>query len=113
MPDDRVRRTLREFLDFADAGARLVSRGRQSYDEDEMLRLAAESIMHKVGETIARLPEDFMKQHTSVSWRPMKGMRNKIAHEYEVVDYAMIWNALELRLPKDAAEVSRILDGLG
>ena len=100
-------------MEFADAGARLVDRGRQAYDDDEMLRLAAESIMHKIGETIGRLPDDFTKLHPSVSWRPMRGMRNKIAHEYEVVDYAIIWNALDLRLPKDAAEVRGILNGLG
>lgn len=109
--DDQARRTLEDFLAFADAGARLVARGRSAYDADEMLQLASEAILHKVGEAIARLPDDVTARHPSVRWRPMKGMRNRIGHEYEVVDYAILWNALERRLPEDAAAVREILAG--
>lgn len=82
----------------------------KSSARDEMLPLAAESIMHKIGEAISRLPDDFTKAHPSVRWRPMKGMRNKIAHEYRIIDHDLIWNSLEQRLPQEAAEVRKILD---
>lgn len=89
-----------------------MARGRTAYDSDEMLHYAAESIMHKVGEAVARLPDEFTAQHPGVRWRPMKGMRNRIAHQYEAVDYVMIWNALERRLPEDVEAVRSILEDL-
>lgn len=110
---ERVRETLRDLLEFADTAARLVRRGRAAYDADEMLRLAAESIVHKVGEAVSRLPDDFVAAHPTVSWRVMKGMRNRVADEYRAIDYAIVWGTLERDLPKDAAAVRAILAEMG
>lgn len=109
--DGRTRQTLGDFLDFAATGSRLVARGRDAYNADEMLRLAAEAVLHRIGEAVARLSDDFTKAHPQVNWRPMKGVRNLVAHEYAAVDYTIVWNALEHDLPREAAEVRRILDG--
>lgn len=108
--DGRTQQVLEDFLEFAGIGARLVERGRDAYDNDEMLRLAAEAILHRIGEAVARLGDDFTKAHRQVSWRPMKGMRNLVAHEYGAVDYNILWNSLEHDLPREAVEVQRILD---
>jgi uncharacterized protein with HEPN domain len=39
----------------------------------------------------------------------MHGMRNLIAHEYEVVDPVIVWNTLADELPVDVAAVQAIL----
>lgn len=109
--DERTRRTLSDFVEFSDTGARLVARGRAAYDADEMLRLAAEAILHRLGEAVARLDDDFTERHAQVRWRPIKGMRNLLAHEYGAVDHHIVWNTLEYDLPLDAAAVQRILNG--
>ena len=86
---DRDRRSLQDLVEFVDTGARLVARGRKAYDEDEMLRLAADP---------------------QVRWRGMKGMRNVVAHAYGVIDRSIMWNSLENDLPREAAEVRKILE---
>jgi uncharacterized protein with HEPN domain len=77
-----------------------------------MLRLAAEAILHKIGEAVARLPDEFIASHPGVAWRSMKATRNIVAHQNEHVDYDMIWNALARRLPAEADAIRQILDGL-
>lgn len=109
-PEDRTQQTLSDFMDFAATGARLVARGRRAYDHDEMLRLAAEAILHRIGEAVARLGDDVIQTHPQVHWRRMKAMRNLVAHEYGAVDHNLVWNTLEHHLPLEAAEVQRILD---
>ena len=108
-PDERTQRTLRDFLAFADLGARLVARGRAAFDADEMLRLAAEAILHRIGEAVSRLDSSFTEAHPEVAWRRMKGMRNVIAHDYDLVDHSILWNALESDLPREAAAIARIV----
>lgn len=108
-PGTRVAHTLRDLIRFADTAARLVARGRGSYDSDEALRLAAEAILHKVGEGAARLPDDFTAAHPDVAWRSMKAARNIVAHEHEQVDYDIIWNALANRMPGEAERIRDIL----
>lgn len=101
----RTRQVLDDLVEFTDMAARLVSRGHASYTEDEMLRLAAEAITHRVGEAVSRLPEEFVVDHPSVEWRKIKGMRNIIAHEYARVDHEIVWNTLTLKLPEVAQQV--------
>lgn len=108
--DDRTRQTLADFLDFTETGARLVARGRDAYEQDEMLRLAAESVLHRIGEAVARLGDEFTQAHPGVSWRQMKGMRNIVAHAYGAIDYEMVWTTLEQDLPRESEAVQRILD---
>lgn len=110
---DRTARALEDFLEFADAGARLVARGKNDYDNDEMLRLAAEALLHKIGEVVARLHRDdpaLIASHPEVSWRPMKGMRNLVAHDYGAIDHEIVWTTLENNLPQEAKHIRRILD---
>ncbi|MDK1473024.1 DUF86 domain-containing protein [Streptomyces sp. 549] len=109
--DARTRQTLHDFLDFAATAGRLVTRGREAYDGDEMLRLSGEAILHRIGEAVARLDDDFTAAHPEVRWRAMKGMRNLVAHDYGAVDHDILWNAIAHNLPQEAAHVQRILDG--
>jgi uncharacterized protein with HEPN domain len=96
----RTRHALEDFLEFAETAARLVARGRKAYDSDDMLRLAAEAILHRIGEAIARLPDDFLDTHPGVSWRPMMGVRDLIGHEYGAIDHRIVWNALTTDCPE-------------
>ncbi|MCR1784675.1 DUF86 domain-containing protein [Nocardioides carbamazepini] len=110
---DRTATTLADFLEFAALGARLVDRGKDAYDSDEMLRLASEALLHKIGEAVIRLERvdpDLVAAHPEVRWRAMKGTRNRVAHDYGAVDYEIIWAALADRLPEEADHVRRILD---
>lgn len=66
-------------------------------------------MLHKIGEAVTRLPDAFLDQHREVPWRAMRGLRNAVAHEYDQVDYQLIWNALVHRLPREAEAWRHIL----
>lgn len=105
-----TRQTLRDLIRLAETADRLVSRGRSAYDADEAIRLAAEAVLHKISEAVARLPDAFLDQHRDVPWRAMRGMRNVVAHERDHVDYQLVWNALAHRLPREAEAWRQIPD---
>ena len=112
VPDDAVVRMLYEFLDVAAAADRLVGRGRAAWEDDEFLRLAGETVIHRLGEVVARLDREdpgLVAAHPEVSWREMKAMRNLVAHRYEVVDSDIVWTALSVDLPREAAAVGAIV----
>ena len=73
----------------------LARRGRDWYDSDPELeapKLAADSLVLKLGEAVRRLPEGFLAERTDdPAWRRAIGMRNRIAHEYDAVDYEIVW----------------------
>jgi uncharacterized protein with HEPN domain len=103
---ERDRLTVQDLLEFCDQAARLVSRGRDAYDSDEMLRLAAEALTHRIGEAAGRLSQSFQADHADVPWRAIRGMRNVVAHEYGRVDHAIMWNTLRDDLPRLASSLA-------
>lgn len=107
----RARLSLLDFLDFADLGADLVSRGKEAYDRDVHLRLSGEAIVHKLGEAVARLPDELIDAHPEVPFRRVRRMRNLVAHAYDRADPEILWTTMSTQLPDMARQVGELLDG--
>ncbi|HHT9153819.1 MAG TPA: HepT-like ribonuclease domain-containing protein [Candidatus Hypogeohydataceae bacterium YC40] len=61
------------------------------------------SILHQLlilGEAVKRLSEDFREQHPEIPWKTMAGMRDKLIHAYNSVDFEEVWKTLTIDLPK-------------
>jgi len=114
-PDDitasygiRARQALIDLRAFIDLGDGLTAQGRTAYDSSIYLRLSAEAIVHRVGEAVSRLPADLIAAHPEIEFSLAKAMRNRIGHQYQSVDYAVLWQALVVDLPL----MSRQIEGL-
>lgn len=106
--DERLQELLRDFVEVGEQGERLVARGRAAYDADEFLRLAAEAVLHRLGEIVMRVDRveaSFVEEHPALEWRRMKNMRNAVAHGYDIVDYNLVWTGLARHLPAEVAYV--------
>ncbi|MBD2310802.1 DUF86 domain-containing protein [Desertifilum sp. FACHB-1129] len=44
-----------------------------------------------IGEATKRLSQPFRQQHQEIPWRQMAGMRDVIVHEYDQLDFDVIW----------------------
>ena len=76
------------------------ARGRDNYDRDETVRLACEAVIHRVGEAVARLPDDFIHDFPDLRLKAFKGMRNVVAHRYHDVDYEILWETIAVDIPR-------------
>jgi uncharacterized protein with HEPN domain len=55
-----------------------------------------------VGENVARLSKhhpEFIAAHPETPWRQAIGLRNRIAHGYEDVDFEIVWRTATEYLP--------------
>jgi uncharacterized protein with HEPN domain len=53
-----------------------------------------------IGEAGNMIPEDFRIQHPEIPWRRIRGMRNRIVHEYFGIDNEIVWNIVVNDLPE-------------
>jgi len=56
-----------------------------------------------IGEVATRLLKDhadFVAMHPQVPWRSMKGMRNRIAHGYFEINLDVVWDTVQIALPR-------------
>lgn len=108
-------RSLREIVRLCDNGTRLAERGHDWYISDDLNTpgLAAESIIIKIGENVARLSEETIVAHPQVPWSSIKRMRDRLAQHYEATDYDAVWATINVELPRVRALIASILTRLG
>jgi uncharacterized protein with HEPN domain len=105
----RARQALLDLRAFIALGDGLTAQGRAAFDESIYLRLSAEAIVHRVGEAVARLPAALVQAHPEIEFSLAKAMRNRVAHRYQSVDYAILWEALAVDLPLMSGQVAALL----
>ena len=55
-----------------------------------------------IGEAATRMAEkypEFAQQHSHIPWGSMRGMRNRLAHDYFDIDLDVVWETLRKDLP--------------
>lgn len=71
--------------------------------ELENNEILVDSIMFRliqVSENSDKLTDTFKTFHREIPWRAIKGMRNKIVHEYGNVDLSVVYNTIAKDIPE-------------
>jgi uncharacterized protein with HEPN domain len=59
-----------------------------------------------IGEAVKALSPDFKKRHKAIRWRDMAGMRDRLIHHYAGVNWSIIWDVVETKLPELASQLA-------
>ena len=62
----------------------------------------------QVAENSDKLTDEFKRQYASIPWRAMKGMRNRIVHEYGNVDLGVVYDTVRNDIPNLLLELNEI-----
>lgn len=104
--DDSVR--LRHMLDHA-REAVAMARGRQRHelDADRQLNLALVRLIEIIGEAAARVTTKGRELAPEIPWQQIVGMRNRLIHGYDEVDFDILWQVVTIDLPPLMASLER------
>ena len=70
---------------------------------------ALERQLEIVGEAVKRLPMDLRERYPSVPWKEIAGMRDRLSHGYDDVNYQVLWNAVQNDVPPLLITVEQML----
>lgn len=62
-----------------------------------------------IGEAARHIPESVVTAYPEVPWSQMRGIRNRIVHEYDRLDVEIIWNVTQVELPSLVPILRRIM----
>jgi len=51
-----------------------------------------------IGEAANRIDPDFKEEHPELEWKRIRGLRNRIVHEYFGIDYEIVWDIIKTYL---------------
>jgi len=101
---------LRHMRDYARKALAMTSeRSREDLDKVEMLRLALTHLVELVGEAAGQVPPEQRNRHAGIPWAKVVGMRHRLIHGYDLVDYDILWDTIRHDLPGLIEELDRVL----
>lgn len=63
----------------------------------------------QIGELTKEISEETQQKYQNIPWKSMKGMRNKIVHDYENVDLSVLWGTIQQSLPELKSKLKTII----
>jgi len=94
-PEER----LQDILEAIAAIERYVVRGKEAFEQDELLQGWFVRHLQIIGEAARSLPEEIKALAPDIEWGKMIGMRNILVHGYFEVDTEIVWSAVAYELP--------------
>ncbi|MEL6552907.1 MAG: HepT-like ribonuclease domain-containing protein [Cyanobacteria bacterium J06621_11] len=91
-------------LDIYQAGQNVInfSEGLERKDL-EIHEMRTSSILFQImiiGEATKRLSSEFRAQHPELPWSDMAGMRDVLAHQYDRLDFNLMWKVMHKSVPE-------------
>ena len=65
--------------------------------------------MEIIGEAAKQISDSLKKKYTSIPWKEIMGMRDKLIHHYFGVDLDLVWDTIKKDLPKLEKDLIKIL----
>jgi uncharacterized protein with HEPN domain len=73
-----------------------------SYDDFASTDLVLDAVIRNfeiIGEAANRLSDDFKDLYPTIEWHRIRGLRNRIVHDYAGVDTTIVWGIITNFLP--------------
>ena len=90
---------------------RSISKGlsKDTFLNDETLKRAVVRSLEIVGEATKKIPADFKVKWSSIQWKNMAGMRDRLIHDYIGVNYSIVWDVLINKIPELNSQIQQVL----
>lgn len=99
-----------DVLAAADHARHIVEHGRDAFDQDVVLRLAAERVIELLAEAVNATVAALERAYPDYPWHEPISMRNLLAHEYWRSDPDLVWGTLTADIPEIEALVKALTD---
>ena len=101
---------LRHMLDHAkEAVAMAAGRTRSDLDSDRQLNLSLVRLLEIVGEAAGRVSAEERLRHPDIPRPEIVGLRNRLIHGYDSVDFDILWHIVSDDLPPLIAALENAL----
>lgn len=106
--DDLVR--LRHMLDATREAMELASgKSKHDIEKERTLNLSLVRLIEVVGEAANRISPEGRDKYLSIPWQEIIGMRNRLIHGYDDIDFEILYQTITEDLPPLIAQLEKIV----
>ena len=111
MADDEIRGRLEGALTDARLAVAEAKR-RGSWATDALLTAGMAKLVENVAEYLGHMPQEGKDRFPDIPWAKIRGMRNRIVHDYTKLDVPTLRSTVEDDLPPLVGQIERMLKEL-
>jgi uncharacterized protein with HEPN domain len=79
------------------------------FTQNPTLQRAFTRSLEIIGEASKQVGKQFQDDHPEIPWSSMAKFRDKLIHHYFGVDYDLVWNVVEVEIPKLRDQIRKFL----
>jgi uncharacterized protein with HEPN domain len=108
--DDRL--PMHQMLEHAREAVEMIrGRTRVELPENRMLQLALVHLVQVVGEAASRVSREAQARYREIPWGNAIATRHRMVHDYDRIDYGVVWDTIAEDFPPLVAALERALAG--
>jgi len=77
--------------------------------QDKKTITACAFSVSQIGELSKEISDATREKYNGIPWNAIRGMRNKIVHDYENIDLSVLWGTIEKSLPDLKIKLEKML----
>lgn len=85
--------------------------GYDAFLAETMVQDAVVRNLEIIGEAAKNLSSEFRKTHKTIRWQDIAGMRDRLIHHYEGVNWSIVWDVIKSKLPELKARLGEMRGG--
>jgi uncharacterized protein with HEPN domain len=105
---DHITQAIQRATQYVDGVGSLAAFEQSQRDQDAVIRNI--EIIGEAANRIQRDTPEFVAAHPQLPWIEMRGMRNKVIHNYFDVNLAVVWNTVKDDLPRLKRQIDDLLN---
>lgn len=83
---------------------------KDNFLSDETLKRAVIRSLEIIGEATKKIPADFKVKWSTIKWKDMAGMRDRLIHDYMGVNYSIVWDVVKNKIPELHAQIIEVIE---
>ncbi len=101
---------LLDILESARAASSYIKgKTRDEFRQDMLRQDAVMRRLEIIGEAVNRISPETKQKLSMIPWQAMKGTRNVAIHEYDAIEYDVIWDIVQNDLPTLVSVLEKII----
>ena len=81
----------------------------EEFTHDNKTLFACAFLISQIGELAGNISKEIQDAYPFIPWKSIRGLRNRITHEYENIDFVVLWGTITNSLPELKNQIISII----
>ena len=82
----------------------------EDFASNELLKRGCTRSIEVIGEAVKNISNELKEKHKDIDWKKITGMRDKVIHYYFGVNWNIVWDVIQKRIPELKPKIEKIVE---